>query len=56
MANHIAEVARMLGVEIGEIFKIADDTHDDCQRYHRFTKNAVLKYQMMALNGKRPVQ
>lgn len=25
MANHIAEVARMLGVEIGEIFKIADN-------------------------------
>lgn len=43
MANHIAEVARMLGVEIGEIFKIADDTHDDCQRYHRFTKNAGIE-------------
>ncbi len=43
MANHIAEVARMLGVEIGEAFKITDDTHDDCQIYHRFTKNAGIE-------------
>lgn len=43
MANHIAEVARMLGVEIGEPFKIADDTHDDCQRYHRFTESAGIE-------------
>ena len=43
MANHIAEVAQMLGVEIGEAFKITDDTHDDCQRYHRFTKNAGIE-------------
>ena len=43
MANHIAEVAQTLGVEIGEAFKITDDTHDDCQIYHRFTKNAGIE-------------
>lgn len=43
MANHIAEVAQMLGVEIGEAFKITDDTHDDCQRYHRFTESAGIE-------------
>ena len=33
MANHIAEVARMLGVEIGEVFKITSDTQGDYQNY-----------------------
>lgn len=41
--NHMAEVAALLGVELGEPFKITDDTHDDCQRYHRFTKNAGIE-------------
>lgn len=43
MANHIAEVARMLGVEIGEIFKIADNRNSflEWTRYYRFTNNEV---------------
>lgn len=41
--NHMAEVAALLGVELGEPFKITDDTHDDCQRYHRFTESAGIE-------------
>lgn len=43
MANHIAEVARMLGVEIGEIFKIADNRNSflEWTRCYRFTNNEV---------------
>lgn len=43
MANHIAEVARMLGVEIGEIFKIADNRNSflEWTRYYRFTNNGM---------------
>lgn len=43
MANHIAEVARMLGVEIGEIFKIADNRNSflEWTRCYRFTNNGV---------------
>lgn len=37
--NHMAEVAKMLGVEVGEAFKIIDDTHSNYRRYYRFTKN-----------------
>ena len=39
MVNHIAEVAQMLGVEIGETFKVTDDTYGAYQLYHRFTKS-----------------
>ncbi len=39
MANHMTEVAQMLGVEIGEVFKITDDTHANYPRYYRFTEN-----------------
>ena len=39
MANHIAEVAQMLGVEIGETFKVTDDTYGAYQLYHRFTES-----------------
>ncbi len=41
--NYMAEVAALLGVELGEPFKITDDTHDDCQRYHRFTESAGIE-------------
>ena len=37
MANHIAEVAQMLGVKIGETFKLTDDTDGDYHRYYQFT-------------------
>ena len=43
MANYIAEVAKLLGVELGESFKITSDTQDDYpgdyQNYYRFTEN-----------------
>ena len=37
MANHIAEVAHVLGVKIGETFKLTDDTHGDYHQYYQFT-------------------
>ena len=47
MANHIAEVAQMLGVKIGETFKLTDDTQSDYpgdyQNYYRFTENNCLE-------------
>ena len=43
MANHIAGVAKLLGVELGEVFKITSDTQGDYpgdyQNYYRFTEN-----------------
>lgn len=38
MANHIAAVAQMLGVEIGQSFKISDDTYGIRQSYYRLTE------------------
>lgn len=43
MANHIAEVAQMLGVEIGEAFKIADDAFGKHPRYYRFTESTGIE-------------
>ena len=43
MANHIAEVAQVLGVEIGESFKVTSDTQGDYQNYYRFTENNGLE-------------
>lgn len=39
MTNHIGEVAQMLGVEIGEAFKVTDDIYGAYQLYHRFTES-----------------
>ena len=39
MANHMAEVAKLLGVELGESFKITSDTQGDYQNYYRFSEN-----------------
>ena len=43
MANYMAEVAKLLGVELGESFKITSDTKGDYpgdyQNYYRFTEN-----------------
>ena len=43
MANYMAEVAKLLGVELGESFKITSDTQGDYpgdyQNYYRFTEN-----------------
>lgn len=37
MVNHIAEVSKILGVELGEPFKISSDTQGDYQNYYQFT-------------------
>ena len=41
--NYMAEVAKLLGVELGESFKITSDTQGDYpgdyQKYYRFTEN-----------------
>ena len=37
--NYMAEVAKLLGVELGESFKITSDTQGDYQSYYRFTEN-----------------
>lgn len=39
MANHIAEVAKLLWVELGESFKISSDTRGVYQNYYRFSEN-----------------
>lgn len=42
MANHIAEVAQVLGVAIGESFKIAD-AFGEWPKYYRFNENVCLE-------------
>ena len=37
--NHMAEVAKLLGVELGESFKITSGIQGDYQKYYRFTEN-----------------
>ena len=48
MANYIAEVAKLLGVELGESFKITSDTPGDYpgdyQNYYRFTENNCIEF------------
>lgn len=43
MANYMAEVAKLLGVELGQSFKITSDTEGDYQNYYRFTENNCLE-------------
>ena len=43
MAKHMAEVSQMLGVEIGEAFKIADDAFGKHPRYYRFTESTGIE-------------
>lgn len=43
MASKMTEVAKLLGVELGEIFKVADDTFGEYRPYHRFTESADLE-------------
>ena len=48
MDNHMAEVAKLLGVELGESFKITSDTQGDYpsvyQNYYRLTENNCLEF------------
>lgn len=37
--NHMAEVAKIFGVELGEPFKITSDTRGVYQNYYRFSEN-----------------
>ena len=37
--NYMAEVAKLLGVELGESFKITSDTRGVYQNYYRFSEN-----------------
>ena len=37
--NHMAEVAKIFGVELGESFKITSDTRGVYQNYYRFSEN-----------------
>lgn len=41
--NYMAEVAKLLGVEVGESFKITSDTEGDYNNYYRFTENNCLE-------------
>lgn len=42
--NYMAEVAKLLGVELGESFKITSDTQGDYQNYYRFTENNCIEF------------
>ena len=46
--NYMAEVAKLLGVELGESFKITSDTQGDYpgdyQNYYRFTENNCFEF------------
>ena len=41
--NHMAEVAKMFGVELRETFKIADDIFGEHPKYYRFTEKVCLE-------------
>ena len=41
--NYMAEVAKLLGVELGETFKITSGIQDDYHRYYQFTDKKCLK-------------
>ena len=41
--NYMAEVAKLLGVELGESFKIADDIFGEHPKYYRFAENVCLE-------------
>ena len=43
MTNHMKEVAKLLGVELRETFKIADDIFGEHPKYYRFAENVCLE-------------
>ena len=43
MDNRMAEIAKLLGVELRETFKIADDIFGEHPRYYRFAENVCLE-------------
>ena len=50
--NYMAEVAALLGVEIGEVFKISDDNCTG-DLYYRLTKKTALSIQKIIPVGSR---
>lgn len=40
----MAKVAKLLGVELGESFKITSDTGGDYQKYYRLTENNCIEF------------
>ena len=52
MTNHIAEVAKLLGVELMENFKIADDIFGEHSKYYRFAENVCLEASKDSVNWK----
>ena len=41
--NYMAGVAKLLGVELGEVFKITSDTQGDYHNYYQFTENNCIE-------------
>lgn len=41
--NHMAEVAKIFGVKLGESFKITSGIQGDYQKYYRFTEDNCLE-------------
>ena len=48
--NYMAEVAKILGVELGEPFKITDDTNGYYHRYYQFTDKKGLETSVDGVN------
>lgn len=42
--NYMAEVAKIFGVELGEAFKVTDDTNGHYHRYYQFTENNCIEF------------
>ena len=38
MINHMEDVAKMFGLNLGEAFRIADDENNNYSKYYRFSK------------------
>ena len=50
MDNHMKEVAKLLGVELRETFKIADDIFGEHPKYYRFAENVCLEASKDSIN------
>ncbi len=53
--NYMAEVAALLGVELGEVFKISDGNYGG-SLYYRLTKENGIKYSKDNINWKRGME
>lgn len=48
--NHMTEIAKLFEVELGEPFKLTDDTHGDYHRYYQFTDKKGLETSVDGVN------